>query len=108
MEPDPEEDEAGVRVEREVSASEADPFSDAGGMDEDGSGEDLHDEAQAVPMGCAGGGARTCAPRRPPPVSCAAAPLRCLRARARSALTQRRACATAATTPRCRTWTASR
>ena len=54
---EPDEDEAGVRVpDREVSASEADPFSDAGDAlgDEDESGEDLHDEGQAVPMGCVG------------------------------------------------------
>ena len=53
---EPDEDEAGVRMpDREVSASEADPFSDAGDAlgDEEESGEDLHDEGQAVPMGCA-------------------------------------------------------
>ena len=52
---EPDEDEAGVRVpDRELSASEADPFSDAGDAlgDEEESGEDLHDEGQAVPMGC--------------------------------------------------------
>ena len=53
---EPDEDEAGVRVpDRELSASEADPFSDAPlGDDEEESGEDLHDERQAVPMGCVG------------------------------------------------------
>ena len=69
---EPEEDEAGVRAaDRQLSASEADPFSDADGGLDDGeeSGEDLLDEGQAVPMGCvlarARRGAR--APTRPLP-----------------------------------------
>ena len=60
---EPDEDEAGVRVpDRELSASEADPFSDAPlGDDDEESGEDLHDEGQAVPMGC--GASRSSRPR---------------------------------------------
>jgi hypothetical protein len=67
---EPEEDEAGVRAaDRTLSASEAeaDPFSDADGGGEEESGEDLHDEGQAVPMGCV-----ACAPPLAPPAPRAA------------------------------------
>ncbi len=91
---EPEEDEAGVRAaDRTLSASEAeaDPFSDADGGGEEESGEDLHDEGQAVPMGCVC--ASACA-------SCAARSAD--HARVRAPHTH------AVTTGRCRTWTGSR
>ena len=71
---EPDEDEAGVRVpDRELSASEADPFSDAPlGDDEEESGEDLHDERQAVPMGCVAATAQRAGAARARGGACAA------------------------------------
>ena len=91
---EPEEDEAGVRAaDRTLSASEAeaDPFSDADGGGEEESGEDLHDEGQAVPMGCV----RACC-------SSACAPHRS------TDPTHARTHTRAVTMGRCRIWTGSR